>query len=136
MRGASDQELLDWPSPYDLRNSTEESRKLQKRALGDSGSNRKKVFAVVLQRPFFLRFFAVFLLVIALGSVAYYAVVSEVNAFALQALGYFVGLWAIRQTLVTGGPRIFTVVDYVVLSLYAALAATLVAKKLWAKQTG
>jgi hypothetical protein len=77
----------------------------------------------------------VFLLAIALGSVAYYAVVSEVNAFALQALGYFVGLWAIRQTLVAGGPRIFTVVDYVVLSLYAALAATLVAKKLWTERT-
>jgi hypothetical protein len=135
MRGASDPELLDWPSPNNFRNSTEASRELQKRALGDSISNRKRVFAVVLQRPFFLRFFAVFLFVIAFGSVAYYAVVSEVNAFALQALGYFVGLWAIRQMLVTGGPRIFTVIDYVVLSLYAVLAAILVAKKLWTERT-
>jgi hypothetical protein len=130
MRGASDQELLTWPRI----GITPDGMQLQKRMLKEDSEDRKKIFAVLLQRPFFLRFSAIFLLVIALGSIIYYAVVSEVKAFALQALGYFVGLWAIRQMLVSGGPKVFTAVDYIILFLYAALAATLVAKELWAKR--
>jgi hypothetical protein len=135
MRGASNQELLNWPtSTYDVWNRNREGSELQKRALKDSGPNRRKVFVVVLQRPFFLRFFAVFLLATAVVSMAFYAVKSDVRAFGLQAVGYFVGLWAIRQMLVAGGPRVFTAVDYAVLTLYVILAAALVAKELWTEQ--
>jgi hypothetical protein len=134
LRGASNQELLNWPtSTYEV-NRTKEGSELQKRALKDSGHNRRKLFVVVLQRPFFLRFFAVFLLTTAVVSMAFYAVKSDVRAFGLQAAGYFVGLWAIRQMLVAGGPRVFTAVDYAVLTLYVILAATLVAKELWTEQ--
>jgi hypothetical protein len=134
MRGASNQELLNWPTGSYEVNRTKEGSELQKRALKDSGRNRRKFFVVVLQRPFFLRFFAVFLLVIAVASMAFYAVKSDVRAFGLQAVGYFVGLWAIRQMLVAGGPRVFTAVDYAVLTLYVILAATLVAKELWTER--
>jgi len=73
----------------------------------------------------------IFLLVITVASATYYAFASEVKAFALQALGYFVGLWAVRQVLVAGGPKTFTVVDYTVLLLYALLASVLIGKALW-----
>jgi hypothetical protein len=134
MRGASNQELLNWPTSSYEANRTKEGSELQKRALKDSGPNRRRVFVVVLQRPFFLRFFAVFLLATAVASMAFYAVKSDVRAFGLQAVGYFVGLWAIRQMLVAGGPRVFTAVDYAVLTLYVILAATLVAKELWTER--
>ena len=135
MRGASNQELLDWPtSSRNFWSLTKEGTDLAKRALKDSIPNRKKLFIVVLQRPFFLRFFTIFLLATAAGSMAYYAVVSDVRAFGLQAVAYFLGLWAIRQTLVSGGPKVFTAVDYAVLTLYVILAATLVVKELWTER--
>ena len=129
MRGASNGELLG----CERLGATPEGLKLEKKLLEDYPGERQKMFAVLLQRPFFLRFLSIFLLVITLGSATYYAIVSEVKAFALQALGYFVGLWAVRQMLVGGGPKAFTAVDYIVLLLYAALASVVIAKALWEK---
>jgi len=96
-----------------------------------ASENRTKIFAVELRRPFFLRFFSVFLLVIAISSMVYYSVVSNVKEFGVQALGYFFGLWAARQVLMSNGPKAFTAVDYVVFFLYSMLVAVLVAKAIW-----
>jgi len=131
MRGASNSELLKWPR----MGETPQGMQLQKDLLKNNLENRKKMFAVLLQRPFFLRFFAIFLLVITLASMFYYAVASDVRTFALQAVAYFVGLWAVRQMLVSGGPKVFTAVDYVILLLYATLAAIVIAKALWTNTT-
>ena len=127
MKGASDSELL----ALTRRRSSDEEVRIQRRLLTDNSEKRKRIFAVVLQRPFFLRFFATFMLVLTVATIAYNAVAAEVHTFALRALGYFVGLWAVRQILVSGGPKVFTAVDYVVLLLYTALVAILVGKKLW-----
>ena len=92
---------------------------------------RKRSFAVEIRRPFFLRFFSVFLLVVTVASMAYYSVKSTVREFGLQAVAYFAGLWAIRQILMSNGPKSFTLVDYVVLTLYVGLIAALVAKAIY-----
>lgn len=89
---------------------------------------REKSLAVEIKRPFFLRFFSVFLLVVTVASMAYYLVKSTVREFGLQAVGYFAGLWAVRQILMSNGPKSFTLVDYAVLTLYVGLIVALLAK--------
>ena len=127
MRGASNNELL----AHVRLAASREGLELEKKFIIDHPGERQRIFAVLLQRPFFLKVLSVFLLVITVGSATYYAVVSDVKTFSLQALGYFVGLWAVRQMLLAGGPKAFTVVDYTVLLLYALLASVVIGKALW-----
>jgi hypothetical protein len=101
-----------------------------------ASKNMARIFAVELRRPFFLRVFSVFLLVITVISMVYYSVVSNVKEFGLQALGYFFGLWAARQVLMSNGPKAFTAVDFAVFFLYSALVAVLVAKAIWPRKGG
>jgi hypothetical protein len=120
---------------YDGANkaATREGLEFEKKLIVDHPGERQQIFAVLLRRPFFLKLLSIFLLVITVGSAAYYAVVSDVKTFSLQALGYFVGLWAVRRMLLAGGPKAFTVVDYIVLFLYALLASIVISKALWGK---
>lgn len=92
---------------------------------------REKSFAIEIRRPFFLRFFSVFLLVVTVASMAYYIVKSTVREFGLQAMAYFAGLWAVRQILMSNGPKSFTLVDYTVLTLYFGLIVALLAKAIY-----
>lgn len=92
---------------------------------------RERSFAVEIRRPFFLRFFSVFLLVVTVASMAYYLVKSTVREFGLQAMAYFAGLWAVRQILMSNGPKSFTLVDYAVLTLYFGLIVALLAKAIY-----
>lgn len=129
MQGASNMELL----RYERLGNTPGGFEIQKKLMEDNSGERQKIFAVLLQRPFFLKVLSIFLFAVTVGSAAYYAIVSDVKTFALQALGYFVGLWAVRQMLAAGGPKTFTAVDYTVLLLYAALASVVIGKALWGK---
>jgi len=72
MTGASNRELL----ARERFGATPEGLKLEEQFLKDHPDARRKVFAVLLQRPFFLKALSIFLLVITVGSAIYYAFVS------------------------------------------------------------
>ena len=137
LRDAGSKELDEWPTAANKaairRDGQFESRVFQDFV---KSTTKDEFFAVVLQRPFFLKFLSIFLLAIVLVSMAFSILHSEAKAFGAQALGYFLGLWAARQILVAGGPKTFTTVDYTVLILYCVLAACFISKSLWAYRSG
>ena len=88
-------------------------------------------FAFVLERPLFLRVLAVFLGVVALLSVLYVAFGTEPKQMVLNAVGTFLGLWAVRQALSVDAPKTATLVDYATLGLYFLLIVIVFARVLW-----
>lgn len=132
LRKATDGELNEWPTAMKMA-ATQRDKQFELRVFQDyvKSTSKGEYFAVVLERPFFLRFFSIFLLVIAVSSMVFYFWLSEAKEFATQALGYFLGLWAARQVLVAGGPKTFTSVDSVILFLYCMLTACVIVKSFW-----
>jgi hypothetical protein len=86
---------------------------------------------LVLERPLFRRFFAVFFLILALAWIAIVAMVSDLKQLSVNVFGYFLAIWAIRTPLAAGGPNVSTLMDYVTLGLYALLIAVALAKFIW-----
>jgi hypothetical protein len=118
MTGASNRELL----AHERLSATPEGLKLEEQFLKDHPEARSRIFAVLLQRSVFSQGTFNFFVGRYGRKCHLLRVRIEVKAFALQALGYFVGLWAVRQMLVAGGPKVFTIVDYTVLVLLRAFS--------------
>lgn len=76
-------------------------------------------FAILLQRPFFLRYSTVILGVIAFVAALLVPLLTDPKQFALNALGYFLALWAVRSALSSAAPPgVPTYLDHGVLGLY------------------
>jgi len=88
-------------------------------------------FAFDLERPFFLRFFAGLLAIAAVLWVVHIFTVSDPKELSLNVLGYFIALWALREPLAAGEPKMPTVIDYSVMLLYALVVAIVLAKFIW-----
>jgi hypothetical protein len=99
----------------------------------DSWSSNQ--FALVLGRPFFLKFIACFLAVPALLSIIFVCYIEDPKRVLLNAVGYFLALWAVRQALSVDAPRTATAIDYATLVLYAILIAAVLARFAWGFKT-
>jgi hypothetical protein len=86
---------------------------------------------VVLERPFFPKFFAVFFGTVALAWIVIVATSADSKQLSLNVFGYFLAIWAIRAPLAAEGPKGSTLMDYVTLGLYALLVAVALAKFIW-----
>ena len=86
---------------------------------------------LVLERPLFPKFFAVFFGAIALAWIVIIAMSSDSKQLSLNVLGYFLAIWAIRTPLAVGAPKVPTLMDYVTLGLYAFLVAVALANFIW-----
>jgi hypothetical protein len=92
---------------------------------------RDGAILLVLERPLFPRFFAVFFGVVALAWVAVVVMIADLKQLSINVFGYFVAIWAIRAPLAVGAPKAPTLMDYVTLGLYALLVAVVLAKFIW-----
>ena len=89
------------------------------------------ILAVVITRPFFPKFFAVFFCVLAVIWIMVVSLMSDPKQLSLNALGYFLVLWAIRAPLAATAPKTTTLLDDGILVLYALLVAVATAKFIW-----
>lgn len=90
-------------------------------------------FVFVLERPAFLKVATVLLGIIALVSIAPVVWLTDPRQLLLNAVAYFLALWALRSVLSTGAPKIPTWVDYGAVFLYlaelAAVALTVAVRR-------
>jgi hypothetical protein len=97
-----------------------------------AGAWRDGAIILVLERPLFPKFLAVFFGIVALVWLAFVAFVSDPKQLSLNAVGYFLAIWAIRAPLAAGAPKVDTLLlDYVTLGLYTLLVAVVLAKFIW-----
>ena len=94
----------------------------------------KNAFLLVLYRPLFLRFMTVFLGVVAFLSILCIVFWAPLRDIPVNAMGYFIALWAIREILYQGTTAFPTLIDYGVLSLYACMIIGAISKWIWPKK--
>jgi hypothetical protein len=75
-------------------------------------------FALIIERPSFVRSLAILLAVLACISVVFVVVTSEPKQFFVSAVGSFLALWTVRNLLSAGAPKTQTLVDYGTLILF------------------
>jgi hypothetical protein len=85
-------------------------------------------FALLLERPSFLRFSTCFLGFVVLISLPYIVLHSKPSQFLVNSAGYFLSLWAVRQTLSAAAPTGHTLLDYSVMGLYVVFVAAMIAR--------
>jgi hypothetical protein len=96
---------------------------------------RDGVILLVLKRPLFPRFLAVFFSIVALAWVVVVARASDPKQLSLNVFGYFLAIWAIRAPLAAGAPTGPLFIDYATLGLYAFLIAVVTARLIWIRKT-
>ncbi len=96
---------------------------------------RDGIILLVLNRPLFPRFFAVFFSIVALAGIGVIAKVSDPKQLSLNAFGYFLAILAIRAPLAAGAPNGPLFIDYATLGLYAFLIAVVTARFVWIRKT-
>lgn len=96
--------------------------------------NKGNTFLLVLERPLFLRFMAVFLGLTAFVSILFIVRLGPISDIPIKLVGYFVGLWALREVF-SGGTEAFpTVIDYGTFLLYSILIVGVVVRIIWPKK--
>lgn len=98
--------------------------------------NKGNTFLLILDRPLFLRFMTGFLGVTAFVWVLYIILLRPISDFLINSIGYFIGLWAIREILSKGTEVFPTFIDYGTLLLYSFLILGVVVRVIWPKETG
>jgi hypothetical protein len=95
--------------------------------------NKGGNFLLVLYRPLFLRFMAIFLGITASLSILYVIFRTSPKKMAPNLIGYLIALWAVREILSHGVQVFPTLVDYSILLLYSSLVLGVVARWIWSK---
>jgi len=95
---------------------------------------RHGVVVLIMHRPIFPRFFAVFFGVVAVIWIGFIVMIEDKKQLMLNVVGYFLSIWAIRAPLATGAPKVTTLMDYATLGLYAILIAAVGFRLLWGYQ--
>ncbi len=81
-------------------------------------NNCKNRFALIIERPIFLRFLTIILGLIALGSAVYIGGAARFDAIPLQIAGYVFALWGIRNIIMSEVKSFPSLIDYVMLFMY------------------
>jgi hypothetical protein len=93
-------------------------------------NNHKNRFALVMERPYYLKIMTVVLGGIALLSALYIGFKTPFKDVPIQVIGYVIGVWGIRNMLM-GGLKIFpSYFDYALLGMYALLFAGIIFRKI------
>jgi hypothetical protein len=96
-------------------------------------NNHKNRFALVMERPYYLKIMTVVLGAIALLSTLYIGFKTPFKDVPIQVIGYVIGVWGIRNILM-GDLKIFpSFFDYILLWMYVLLFAGIVFRKIKGK---
>ena len=86
---------------------------------------------LVLERPLFPKFFAVFFGILAVAWILVVAKSADPKQLALNEFAYFLALWAIRAPLAASAPKAPLLMDYITMGLYVLLIGVAVARCIW-----
>ena len=86
---------------------------------------------LVLERPLFPKFFAVFFGILAVAWILVVARSADPMQLTLNEFAYFLALWAIRAPLAAGAPKAPLLMDYLAMGLYVLLIGVVLAKFIW-----
>ena len=86
---------------------------------------------LVLERPLFPKFFAVFFGILALAWILVVARSADPKQLALNEFAYFLAIWAIRAPLAAGAPKAPLLMDYMTMGLYVLLIGVALARFIW-----
>jgi len=93
-------------------------------------NNLKNRFALVLERPYYLKMMTVILGTIALLSALYIGFKTPFKDFPIQVIGYVIGVWGIRNILI-GDLKIFpSYFDYALLGMYVLLFGGIIFRRI------
>jgi hypothetical protein len=93
-------------------------------------NNHKNRFALVMERPYYLKIMTVVLGVIALLSALYIGFKIPFKDVPIQVIGYVIGVWGIRNILL-GDLKIFpSYFDYALLGMYVLLFAGIIFRRI------
>lgn len=84
-------------------------------------NNRKDTFAIMIVRPYYLRFMTVVLGVFALAVAWYIGFKQPLNNIAISMPGFVIAVWGIRSILLSDTKVFLAYFDYVALILYLLL---------------
>jgi hypothetical protein len=93
-------------------------------------NNRENRFALIMERPYYLKIMTAVLGIIALLSAFYIGFKTPFKDVPIQVIGYVIGVWGIRSILM-GDLKIFpSYFDYALLWMYVLLFAGIVFRKI------
>jgi len=93
-------------------------------------NNHKNRFALVMERPYYLKIMTVVLGAIALLSALYTGFKTPFKDVPIQVIGYVIGVWGIRNMLI-GDLKIFpSYLDYALSGMYVLLFAGIIFRKI------
>jgi hypothetical protein len=99
----------------------------------DELNNHKNLFALIIERPIFLRFLTIVLGMIAVGSAVYIGWLARFDAIPFQIAGYVVALWGIRNNLLGEIRSLPLYIDYAMLLMYVIIFAGIICRKIVGK---
>src|SRR6266566_3278969 len=86
---------------------------------------------LVLERPMFPKFFAVFFGILAVAWILVVAKSADPKQLTLNEFAYFLAIWAIRAPLAAAAPKAPLLMDYMTMGLYVLLIGVAVARLIW-----
>ena len=86
---------------------------------------------LVLERPLFPKFFAVFFGILAVAWILVVARSADPKQLTLNEFAYFLALWAIRAPLAAGAPKAPLLMDDITMGLYVLVIGVALARFVW-----
>ena len=89
-------------------------------------NNNKNMFALILQRPYYVQFMTVILGIIVLGSAFYIGFFQSLKDVPISTIGFVVAVWGMRAILLSDTKTFLSYFDYVGLFMYLLLLSGII----------
>jgi len=91
----------------------------------------KNRFAVILERPTYLKRLSLLLLMICLVAAVATSLTVERSNWPTKVGAFFLAIWAIRSVLATGAPRYPSLIDFAALAIFVLTAVIVTVRFIW-----
>jgi hypothetical protein len=102
----------------------------------DEINNFKDVFALVTERPYFLRFMTVVLGAIVFAAACYIGFALPLKNIPVSILGFVAAVWGIRSILLSDTKIFLSYLDYIGLFMYLLLFGGIAFRAIWVGKAG
>jgi len=106
------------------------------RPADDKINNFTDMFALILERPYYLRFMSVVLGVMVFGAACYIGFALPLRNIPVSILGFVAAVWGIRSILLSDTKIFLSYFDYIGLFMYFLLFGGITFRTIWKGRTG
>jgi hypothetical protein len=96
----------------------------------------KDMFALIIERPYYLRFMTIVLGAIVFAAACYIGFALPLRNIPVSILGFVVGVWGIRSILLSDTKIFLSYFDYVGLFMYLLLFGGIIFRAIWKGRMG